>query len=134
MATIAIMLGGAVLNATAFIGGNYLAKVISGSSSADLQLERERHDKAMEKYQKDYAADQEKRMALIDFINRRKDDKNQASENISKTDKALRLYNQMGNPPRFSDYYRPNSDQKTGEMVYVSGGMLALGYIASKWI
>ena len=40
----------------------------------------------------------------------------------------------MGNPPKFSDYYRPNSDQKTGEMVYVSGGMLALGYIASKWI
>ena len=134
MATIAIMLGGAVLNATAFIGGNYLAKVISGSSSADLQLERERHDKAMEKYQKDYAAYQEKRMAYIDFENRRKGDKNQASENISKTDEALRLYNQMGNPPRFSDYYRPNSDQKTGEMVYVSGGMLALGYIASKWI
>ena len=128
------MLGGAVLNATAFIGGNYLAKAISGSSSADLQLERERHDKAMEKYQKDYAAYQEKRMALIDFENRRKGDENQASENISKTDEALRLYNQMGNPPRFSDYYRPNSDQKTGEMVYVSGGMLALGYIASKWI
>ena len=67
MATIAIMLGGAVLNATAFIGGNYLAKVISGSSSAELQLERERHDKAMEKFQKDYAAHQEKRMAYIDF-------------------------------------------------------------------
>ena len=134
MATIAIMLGGAVLNATAFIGGNYLAKVISGSSSADLQLERERHDKAMEKFQKDYAAYQEKRMAYIDFENRRKGDENQASENISKTDEALRLYNQMGNPPKFSDYYRPNSDQKTGEMVYVSGGMLALGYIASKWI
>ena len=64
MATIAIMLGGAVLNATAFIGGNYLAKVISGSSSTDLQLERERHDKAMEKYQKDYTAYQEKRIAL----------------------------------------------------------------------
>ena len=134
MATIAIMLGGAVLNATAFIGGNYLAKVISGSSSTDLQLERERHDKAMEKYQKDYAAYQEKRIAYIDFENRRKGDENQASENISKTDEALRLYNQMGNAPKFSDYYRPNSDQKTGEMVYVSGGMLALGYIASKWI
>ena len=32
MATIAIMLGGALLNAAAFIGGNYLAKALSGDS------------------------------------------------------------------------------------------------------
>ena len=134
MASIAIMLGGAVLNATAFIGGNYIAKALSGSSSADLQLERERHDKAMEKYQKDYAEYQEKRLAYIDFMNSRKSDANQASENISNMDEALKLYNQMGNPPKFSDYYRPNGDQRMGEMVYVSGGMLALGYIASKWV
>ena len=35
--------------------------------------------------------------------------------------------------PRFSDYYRPSGNQKTGEMLYVGGGMLALGYIASKF-
>ena len=51
MASIAIMIGGAVLQATAFIGGNYIAKALSGSSSKDLELERERHDKAQEKYQ-----------------------------------------------------------------------------------
>ena len=32
MATIAIMVGGAVLNAATFIGGNYLAKALSGDS------------------------------------------------------------------------------------------------------
>jgi len=31
MATIALMLGGAILNATAFIGGSYLAKSLSGA-------------------------------------------------------------------------------------------------------
>ena len=31
MASIAIMLGGAVLNASTFIGGSYLAKYLSGS-------------------------------------------------------------------------------------------------------
>ena len=32
MATVAIMVGGAVLNAATFIGGNYLAKYLSGDS------------------------------------------------------------------------------------------------------
>ena len=32
MATLAIMVGGAVLNAATFIGGNYLAKALSGDS------------------------------------------------------------------------------------------------------
>ena len=125
------MLGGAVLNATAFISGNYIAKALNGSSSTDLERERERHDKGLEKYQKDYAEYQEKRLAFIDFMNKRKDDENQVSKNISNTDDALKLYNQ-NHPPRFSDYYRPNDDQKMGEMVYVSGRMLALGYIVSK--
>ena len=33
MATLAIMVGGAVLNAATFIGGNYLAKALSGDSA-----------------------------------------------------------------------------------------------------
>ena len=32
MAMLAIMVGGAVLNAVTFIGGNYLAKALSGDS------------------------------------------------------------------------------------------------------
>ena len=48
MATVAIMLGGAVLNATTYIGGSYLAKYFSGDDSL---AEKRRHDKALEKYQ-----------------------------------------------------------------------------------
>ena len=44
MASIAIMLGGAVLNASTFIGGSYLAKYLSGSKT---DQERLRHDKAL---------------------------------------------------------------------------------------
>ena len=33
MATLAIMIGGAVLNAATFIGGNYLAKALLGDSA-----------------------------------------------------------------------------------------------------
>ena len=52
MASIAIMLGGAVLNASTFIGGSYLAKYLSGTET---DQERRRHDKALERYQRDYA-------------------------------------------------------------------------------
>jgi len=37
MASIAIMVGGAVLNATAFIGGNYLARALGGVTKLHLK-------------------------------------------------------------------------------------------------
>ena len=49
MASVALMIGGAVLNAAAFTGGNYLAKYLSGSG--DALAEKTRHDKALEAYE-----------------------------------------------------------------------------------
>ena len=54
MATLAIMIGGAILNAATFIGCNYLAKALSGDSGNASLAEKIRHDKALEKYQADY--------------------------------------------------------------------------------
>ena len=54
MASIAIMVGGAVLNAAAFIGGNYLASALGGDDKSALE-ETERHDRAIEDYQAAYA-------------------------------------------------------------------------------
>ena len=48
MASIAIMALGAVLNAAAFTGGNYLAKYLSGDNSKAALDEKVRHDKALE--------------------------------------------------------------------------------------
>ena len=48
MATVAIMVGGAVLNAATFIGGNYLAKYLSGDSGQAALDEKKRHDLALE--------------------------------------------------------------------------------------
>lgn len=49
MASIAIMVGGAVPNAAAFIGDNYFARAFSGGSNA-AEREEERHGKALETY------------------------------------------------------------------------------------
>ena len=58
---------------------------------------------------------------------------------------SLKLYNRvhqavdqpqvsLGKEPDFKDYYKPSSSQKTGEIAYVAGGMVAVVYLASKFI
>ena len=137
MASIAIMLGRAVLNATTFIGGSYLAKYLFGGNT---DQERVRHDKALEKYQKDYSKYEENRQRVLDWVDANRYNDAIASKKLSNTDEALKLYNRTHpdenlevNEPSFPDYYRPSNDQKIGEILYVGGGMLSLGYLASKW-
>ena len=114
MATVAIMVGGAVLNAATFIGGNYLAKYLSGDSGQAALDEKKRHDLALEKYQRDYAQYQEDRTQLLDWVAEQDREKNKAFQDFQDTDAALALYNQthrakvaMPKEPQFSDYYKP---------------------------
>ena len=39
-----MMVGGAVINATTFVGGSYLAKYLSGNDSKEVFFEKEMHD------------------------------------------------------------------------------------------
>ena len=66
MASIVIMVGGAVLNAATFIGGNYLAHYLSGGDPKAAQKEEVRHDKAREAYQAAYAKYEKARTKLLD--------------------------------------------------------------------
>ena len=68
MVAIAIMVGGAVLNAAIFIGGNYLAKALSGDSGKAAMDEKIRHDKALKAYQAAYAKYQKDRTELLDWV------------------------------------------------------------------
>ena len=142
MASIAIMIGGAILNATTFVGGSYLAKYMSGSN---VDAEKKRHDLALEKYEKDYQVWQKSRQRVMDWYSQRRDQQDIASRDMGNTDAALKLYNRvheavdqpqisLGKEPEFGDYYKPSSSQKTGEIVYVAGGMLGVVYLASKFI
>ena len=64
MASIAIMALGAVLDAAAFTGGNYLAKYLSEDSGKAAMDKEIRHDKALEAYQAAYAKYQKDRTKL----------------------------------------------------------------------
>ena len=59
------MIGGAIINATAFVGGNYLARYLSGDSAGQ---EKKRHDLAVEKYEKEYQKYQENRTKLLNWL------------------------------------------------------------------
>ena len=142
MASIAIMIGGAILNATTFVGGSYLAKYLSGNN---VDAERKRHDLALEKYEKDYQTWQKSRQRVMDWYSQRRDKEDIAARDLSNTDEALKLYNRvheavdqpqitLGKEPNFSNYYKPSESQKTGEIVYVSAGMLGVVYLASKFL
>ena len=138
MASIALMIGGAIINATTFVGGSYLAKYLSGSSDSD--EEKKRHDLAVEKYQKEYEEYEENRAKLNDWIMTNDRIKDEAKENFKNTDYALKLYNKIHQDdlnlrePQFSDFYQPSTQQKQGEIIYVGASALAIGFAASYFI
>ena len=141
MASIAIMIGGALINAAAFSGGNYLAKYLSGDEKAALE-EKTRHDKALEKYQEAMENYTCERTQLLDWIETKREIKDQAKQNFRNTDYALKLYNQvhpdqsltLPKEPKFSDMYQPSELQKQGELLFVGGSELALGYAAFRFL
>ena len=138
MESIALMIGGAIINATTSVGGSYLAKYLSGSSDSD--EEKRRHDLAVEKYQKEYEEYEENRAKLNDWIMTNDRIKDEAKENFKNTDYALKLYNKIHQDdlslrePQFSDFYQPSAQQKQGEIIYVGASALGIGFAASYFL
>ena len=133
------MIGGAVLNAAAFTGSNYLAKYIAGDSGQVALAEKTRHDKALEAYQAAMEKYTRERTQLLDWIQTNREIKSQADQNFTNTDYAFKLYNQAHpdyklTQPNFSDMYQPSELQKQGELLFVGGGALALGYAAFRFL
>ena len=135
-----MIIGGAVLNAAAFTGGNYLAKYLSGDGGA--LAEKTRHDKALEAYEAAQARYSEERTKLLDWIETNRENKQLAKQNFTNTDYAFKLYNQahpdrkmtLPKEPKFSDFYQPSEAQKQGELLFVGGSALALGYAAFRFL
>ena len=142
MASIAMMIGGAVLNTAAFTGDNYLAKYLAGDNGLAALDEKTWHDKALEAYEAAQARYSQERTKLLDWIETNRENKAQAKRNLTNTDYAFKLYNQahpdrkmtLPKEPKFSDFYRPSEAQKQGELFFVSGGAFALSYAAFRFL
>jgi len=133
MASIAMMIGGVVINAAAFTGGNYLARYLSGDGGA--LAEKTRHDKALEAYEAAQARHSQERTKLLDWIETNRENKAQAKQNFTNTDYAFKLYNQahpdrkmsLPKEPKFSDFYQPSEAQKQGELLFLPHDKLPRG-------
>ena len=137
-----MMIGGAVLNAAAFTGSNYLSKCLAGDNGKAALDEKMWHDKALEAYQSAMAKYTCERTQLLDWINTNEEIKEHAQKNFTNTDYAFKIYNQahpgqrltLPKASNFSDMYQPRELQKQGELLFVGGGTLALGYAAFRFL
>ena len=134
MARIAMMVGGAFVNALAFSGSNYLFSKLDKGDTAE---EQKRHDKAMEQLQTSQAEWSQKRTERLDWINKKLREQYQAVQDFHDADAAWREYTRitgetldpLGPEPQLSDFYTPSSAQKDREIVFIVLGMAATGLV-----
>ena len=137
MASVAMLVGGALVNALAFSGSNYLFSLLRSSG---IDEERKRHDKAVEQLQAAQAEWSRQRTERLDWINEELRRQAHAVQTFHDVDVAIREYAQvtgnkldpLGPEPQLSDFYTPSDDQKDREIAFVVLGMAATGLVAYK--
>ena len=134
MATVLMMLGGAIVNALAFTGGNFLFSQLSGRDES-AKIEQARHNKAMEQQQAAMSAWSKKIMQRLDWINEQFQRENHAVETFHDVDRAMREYHEVfgtqleDSPrPQLSDFYTPSETQKDYEIGFIIAGTALLAY------
>ena len=137
MASVVMLLGGALVKVLAFSGSNYLFSMLRSSG---VDGERRRHDKAVEQLQAAQANWSRRRTERLDWINEKLRRQNHAVQTFRDADAAIRLYaqvtgktlNPLGPEPQLSDFYTPSVDQKDREITFLILGMAAAGLVAYK--
>jgi hypothetical protein len=137
MASIAMLVGGALVNALAFSGSNYIFAMLRGKAATE---ERKRHDRAEEQLQAAQSKWSQNRAERLDWINEDLRRQGHAVQTFKDVDEAMHEYaevtgkslNPLGLEPQLSDYYTPSDDQKDHEIAFVVLGMAATGLVAYK--
>ena len=139
MASVAMLLGGALVNALAFSGSSYLFSILRSSG---VDEERKRHDKAVEQLQAAQGEWSRRRTERLDWINEELRRQNHAVQTFHDVDAVIREYAQvfceskmldpLGPEPKFADFYIPSSEQKDREIAFVILGLGATGLVAYK--
>ena len=114
MATLLFTIGGAVVNALAFSGTNF----VFSQPTDHGEEERKRHDLVLEKLQGAKDKRNEDRMKRLDFINKRLREASKARAYINNVDQAMlecyRMFAKQIKPlppePELSDFYQPSEE------------------------
>ena len=89
MASIGFLIGGALVNALAFTGSNYL---FSSLSKESIDKERKRHDKAIEDLQRAQIEWAKKRQEPLDYINDQIMKQRKAEKRFADLNSAMQQY------------------------------------------
>ena len=132
-----MLVGGAMVNALAFSGSNYLFSILR---SSDLNKERKRHDQAVEQLQAAQAKWSRKRTERLDGISEDLRRQGHAVQTFRDVVDAMRECSRfagtkldpLGPEPKLVDFYMPSSGQTHREIAFVVLGIAAIGLVAYK--
>ena len=124
MASIAMLIGGVIVNALAFTGSSYLFHRLSADN---IDAERKRHDAAMEKLQAAQLECSHKQQQRIDFINNQLRLERKAETKFTELNDAMREYHEvfghdfppLPREPVLSDFYTPTDEQHYRELGFI---------------
>ena len=132
MASIGFLIGGALVNALAFTGSNYLFSSLSKEST---DKERKRHDKAIEDLQRAQIEWAKKRQERLDYINSEIAKEHKAKKRFMDLNSAMqqhfivtgRQLEPLPPKPVLSDFYVPSEDHHNQELVFITLSMVGIG-------
>ena len=132
MASIGFLIGGALINALAFSGSNFL---FSGLSKESIDKEQKRHDKAIEDLQQAQIEWAKKRQEQLDYINNQIVKEHKAEKRFTDLNSALQQYSIVTGrqleplPPKpvLSDFYVPSQDHHNCELAFIILSMIRIG-------
>ena len=132
MASIGFLIRGALVNALAFTGSNYL---FSSLSKESIEKERKRHDKAIEDMQQAQLLWAKKRQQRLDYINNEIAKEHKAEKRFTDLNLAMQQYfivtgrqlEPLPPKPVLSDFYVPSEDHHNRELAFITLSMVGIG-------
>jgi Flp pilus assembly protein TadB len=131
MATVAMMVGGAIVNALAFSGSNYLFSKVNSD-------EMKKHNLALEELAKEREEYEKKRQERLDYINDKMREMNHSEQTFSNVDDAMEKYYELtgktlpelGAEPTLD--YTVSDSQKILDYSLIVGGLVVTYYFAKR--
>ena len=132
MASIGFLIGGALINALAFSGSNFL---FSGLSKESIDKEQKRHDKAIEDLQRAQIDRAKKRQERLDYINNQIIKERKAENRFTDLNSAMqqsfivtgRQLEPLPPKPVLFDYYVLSEDHHNRELTFITLSVIGIG-------
>ena len=132
MASVGFLIGGAVINALAFSGGNFLFNSLSKES---IDKERNRHDKSIEDLQRAQIEWAKRRQERLDYINSQIVKERKAEKRFTDLNSAMQQYFLVSGrqlepllpKPVLSNFYVPSEDHHNRELAFITLSMIRIG-------